>query len=170
MMNFIKNKIFILLFFLFIFPYRSFSQEIWTVGPMLHINFGGEKVTASFAIEAAYWNVYVVPVSIDGGIEFDKHKIRIYSEFQTGIGILGVSAGPLLEIGTKPFYLAPGFQTSAWANWIVGLDMRYRRVQGKNYFAPGIYAKLPVYFYDKDDPDGDSDDSDIDDDVLDLIF
>lgn len=147
------------------------AQEIWTVGPMLHINFGGEKVTASFAVEAAYWNVYVLPVSIDGGIEFDKHKIRIYSEFQTGIGILGISAGPLLEIGTKPFYLAPGFQTSAWANWFIGLDMRYRRVKGKDYFAPGIYAKLPVSFYDKDKTnENNNNNSDVDDEIFDLIF
>jgi hypothetical protein len=29
----------------------SKAQEVWTVGPMLHINFGGgEKISSSFAI------------------------------------------------------------------------------------------------------------------------
>ncbi len=165
---FLKTVIFSLL--LVLSNVKVKSQEIWTVGPMLHVNFGGEKVTASFALETAYWNVYVLPVSIDGGIEFDKHKIRIYSEFQTGIGFLGVSAGPLVEIGTKPFYVVPGFQTSAWLSCFAGIDMRYRRVLKKDYFAPGLFVKLPVYFYDKDNPDGNSHNSDIDDDILDLIF
>ncbi len=30
----------------------SYSQEIWTIGPMLHFGIGGEKKNNSFSIEA----------------------------------------------------------------------------------------------------------------------
>jgi hypothetical protein len=34
------------------------AQEVWTLGPMIHINFGGgEKISTSFSIEGAYWNL-----------------------------------------------------------------------------------------------------------------
>lgn len=58
----------------------SFAQEVWTIGPMLHYNFGGGKRSASFAIEAAYWNIYNFPYGVDFAIEFDKRKLRLYSE------------------------------------------------------------------------------------------
>ena len=85
---------------LFIVNLNAFAQEIWTIGPMLQVNFGRGKPTVSFAIEAAYWNVKGMPYSVDFGIEFDRRKTtRFYTELQTGIGIAGVSAGPILQVG-----------------------------------------------------------------------
>jgi hypothetical protein len=64
---------------------------------MVHVNFAkGQKVRASFAIEFAYWNLYFYH-SVDGGVEFERNKIRIYSEAQTGVGLVGVAAGPVVE-------------------------------------------------------------------------
>lgn len=36
--------------------FKSISQSVWTVEPMLHYNFGGKKRHFSFAFEIAYWN------------------------------------------------------------------------------------------------------------------
>lgn len=151
------------------------AQDVWTVGPMLHINFGDQKVKASFSVEAAYWNVYFIPYSLDAGIEFEKQKIRIYSEFQTGIVVLGGSIGPVLEFNTKEQNFKGGVQASVWANYVLGVNLRYRKIGGKEYFAPGIYGKLPVFFYDKDKPDEEENenrenDSSSIDDILDIIF
>jgi hypothetical protein len=151
---------------------KAYSQVVWTVGPMLHINFGDKQVKASFAIEAAYWNFYFIPYSLDAGIEFEKQKIRVYSEFQTGIGLAGGSIGPVFEFNTKEINVKGGIQASLWANYFIGFDLRYRRIGGKEFIAPGVYAKLPVYFYDKDDPDGENrnNNSSAADDILDIIF
>jgi hypothetical protein len=74
------------------------AQEVWTLGPMIHINFGGdEKISTSFSIEGAYWNLNNFYHSVDVGLEFDRGKFRIYSEAQTGIGLTGLSFGPVLE-------------------------------------------------------------------------
>lgn len=153
---------------------KTHGQDIWTVGPMLHINFGDKQIKASFAIEAAYWNIYFIPYSVDAGIEFEKNKIRLYSEFQTGIGLAGGSIGPVFEFNTKEINVKGGIQASLWANYFIGFDLRYRRIGGKDFIAPGVYAKLPVYFYDKDDPDGENrnnnNNSSAADDILDIIF
>lgn len=173
-----KNKI-IAVIFIFVLSLTSIhqihAQDVWTVGPMLHINFGDQKVKASFSVEAAYWNLYFIPYSIDFGLEFEKQKIRIYSEFQTGIVVLGGSIGPVLEFNTKEQNFKGGVQASVWANYVLGVNLRYRKIGGKEYFAPGIYGKLPVFFYDKDDPDGKNhenreNDSSVIDDILDIIF
>src|SRR5687768_5554084 len=94
------HRILFTIFFLVTIKLNAVAQEIWTIGPMLHLNFGREKPTVSFAIEAAYWNVRKVPYSVDLGIEFDRRKTtRFYSELQTGIGVAGVSVGPVLQVG-----------------------------------------------------------------------
>lgn len=121
----------------------SFSQEVWTIGPMFHYNFGGEKRHFSFAIETAYWNLKHFYYSIDGGLEFGKKRIRLYSEAQTGIGLVGVGCGPVLEINTAEGKAHLGLQTTIWANYYVGLDYRYRRIDKTNFNCIGIYAKVP---------------------------
>ena len=112
-------------------------------GPMLHINFGNSQHRLSFGFEAAYWNYEHLPYSIDGGIEFEKSKIRIYSEGQIGIGVAGICAGPVLEINTseKKIYLGP--QASVWGNYFLGVDLRWRRIAKSVYFCPGVYFKVP---------------------------
>ena len=121
------------------------AQEIWTVGPMVQINFGGgEKLRTSFAIEAAYWNVNNFPYSVDFAFEFEKGKTRIYSEIQTGIGVTGVGAGPVLEFNLKESKTRVGWQATFWANYFLGLDFRMRFIDDKMYKAIGAYVKLPV--------------------------
>jgi hypothetical protein len=105
---------------------NAFSQEVWTIGPMLHFNFGGEKRTTSFAIEAAYWNIKSFPYSLNFAIEFDKGKIRVYSEAQTGIGVTGISLGPVIEFNARESKVRMGIQGTCWANYILGLDYRIR--------------------------------------------
>lgn len=120
------------------------AQDIWTIGPMLHVNFGGEKPTVSFAIEGAYWNVKNIPYSVDFGIEFDrKKKRRIYSEFQTGIGVAGISAGPVLQYIKGEGDVKLGLQGTAWINYYIGLDYRLRFFRGEKAWGIGTYLKVP---------------------------
>jgi len=122
---------------------RSFSQEIWTIGPMLHVNFGGgEKRSTSFAIEAAYWNAIKFPYSVDFAVEFDRGRVRLYSEAQTGIGLTGLSLGPVVEFANNGTRL--GVQGSCWANYFLGVDYRIRFIDKKRFHAVGLYAKLPL--------------------------
>lgn len=129
--------------FILSFNFKTFGQEVWTIGPMLHYNFGGEKRHFSWAIELAYWNVKNVPYSIDGGIEFSKKRIRLYSEVQTGIGVTGLSVGPVLEINKAEHKAHLGFQTTFWVNYFIGVDYRYRRIDKTNFNCIGTYGKLP---------------------------
>jgi hypothetical protein len=154
----VSPKILIITAFLFLVSVNALSQEIWTVGPMLHVNFGRGKPTVSFAIEVAYWNVAKFPHSVDFGIEFDRRKTtRFYSELQTGIGVAGVSAGPVLQVGGGDGAKL-GLQATGWINYYIGLDYRMRFFRGqKHHSAVGLYAKGIVATTGLDDGDGDSD-------------
>lgn len=120
------------------------AQEIWSIGPMLHINFGGEKRTTSFAIEAAYWNIDRFPYSVDFAIEFDRGAVRLYSEAQTGIGLAGVSVGPVIEFARNPGGVRLGMQGTVWANYFLGVDYRLRFIRGNRFHCLGFYGKLPI--------------------------
>jgi hypothetical protein len=120
----------------------SFSQTIWSAGPMLHINIGDQKVKASWGFEVAYWNFSRFPYSFDFCTEFEQKKIRLYSEIQTGIGIAGISLGPVLEIQTDIPAIRAGFQGSIWGNYYLGFDFRYRRIDNKSFYCPGTYLKV----------------------------
>jgi hypothetical protein len=134
-----RNTI-LLLFFLF-HGNRCMSQSIWTAGPMLHVNFGGEKTKASFAIEFAYWNFSHFPYSCDMAVEFEKQKVRLYAEAQTGIGLAGISCGPVVEFQTSERKTKLGIQTSVWGNYYLGFDLRYRYIDDTSYLCPGVYVK-----------------------------
>ena len=138
--------------------HRAVAQgnEVWMLGPMLHINFGGEKTRASWGLELAYWNYNGFPYSFDGCLEFEKQKIRLYSEVQTGIGLAGLSMGPVVEFRSQEKNVKLGFQGSIWANYFLGFDFRIRRIGNETFICPGTYFKLPVGGI-ADDPDGDSD-------------
>lgn len=137
----------------------SLAQEVWMVGPMLHVNFGRGKPTVSFAMEVAYWNITNFPHSVDFGIEFDRRKTtRFYSEVQTGIGIAGVSAGPVFQVGGGDGAKL-GLQGTAWINYYIGLDYRMRFFRDQKHHSGGIYAKLPVLTTGIEEGDGDSWDS-----------
>ena len=121
----------------------QFSDFLVFVGPKFNFNFGNGQHRFSGGLEASAWtfNNNSIPFGADFGFEFERDRCRIYSELQAG-AILGVSAGPVLEL-TKETH-AIGFQGSAWAAIFLGVDMRYRRINATNYFAPGIFFKYPV--------------------------
>jgi hypothetical protein len=121
----------------------SLAQQIWSIGPMFHFNFGGEKRSTSFSLEAAYWNIDDFPYSVDFGVEFDRKRIRLYSEAQTGIGFTGLACGPLLEFNTKDGKVKLGVQGSVWANYFIGADYRIRFVDDTTFHCIGIYGKIP---------------------------
>ena len=137
------KKILIVLALLCGFSITSKSQIVYTIGPMIHLNFGGEHLKVSYAVECSYWNLKNIYYGIDGGIEFEKNAIRLYSELQTGFGLAGISAGPVLELNTikSKFYL--GFQSTIWANFFVGIDYRKRWINSMNYNCAGLYFKFP---------------------------
>ncbi len=121
----------------------QFSNLLVFVGPKFNFNFGNGQHRFSGGLEASAWtlNNNSIPFGADFGFEFERDRCRIYSELQAG-AILGVSVGPVLEL-TKETH-AIGFQGSAWAAIFLGVDMRYRRINATNYFAPGIFFKYPV--------------------------
>ncbi len=149
-----KRIILILILFKFCVHLNVNAQSLWTIGPMLHINFGKEKNHFSFALEVAYWNIKNVPYSIDGGIEFSKKRTRFYSEVQTGIGVAGVSLGPVLEINKVEHKVHFGYQTTFWLNYWIGVDYRYRRIDKTNFKCIGLYGKLPFSTKDMESTNG----------------
>ena len=143
MNNYLKFGVYIIFFSLTVFlSGKSFSQQLWTIGPMYHVNFGNGKAHGSFAIEVAYWNVKHFPYSIDGGIEFEKGSFRMYSELQTGIIVTGISIGPVLEFNLEKSKVGLGFQGSVWANYYFGVDYRYRKVNNYARYSVGTYLKF----------------------------
>jgi len=122
----------------------SYAQEIWTIGPMIHINFGGEKRTTAFSIEAAYWNITHFIYSVDAGIEVERGKLRLYSEGQTGLGVTGLSLGPIVEFNFRESKTRLGVQGSCWINYIFGADYRIRFIDGQKRHYVGFYAKVPM--------------------------
>lgn len=117
------------------------AQHVYTVGPMLHYNFGGNsKGQFSFGMEASYWNAFNFPYGMDLGVDFEKGRFRLYTEAQTGLIFGGISAGPYLEL-PKGAPAKLGLQTSVWANAFIGFDLRARFTRGETRIAPGIYAK-----------------------------
>ena len=118
--------------------------QVWMIGPMVHFNFSEKKMHPSFGVELSWWDYTHFPYSFDAGIEFEKKKFRIYSEAQTGIGLLGISFGPALEYRSDENKLALGPQGSVWANYFGGFDLRFRKTGGDFSLCPGLYFKLPV--------------------------
>jgi hypothetical protein len=122
----------------------QFSDYIVLVGPKFNFNFGNGQHRFSGGLEVSAWtfNNESIPFGADFGFEFERDRCRIYSELQAGM-ILGLSAGPVLELTRETKTL--GFQGSAWAAIFLAVDMRYRRINATNYFAPGIFFKYPVF-------------------------
>jgi len=130
---------------LILLTFKGFSQDIYTFGPMVHLNFGGgSKANISYGLEFAYWNIDHFPYSIDGGIEYGKKKLRIYSELQTGIGAIGLGAGPVYQFNFTGKTSHLGFQTTYWANYFLGVDYRKRWIEKSSFNCIGLYLKLPI--------------------------
>jgi hypothetical protein len=151
------QKYFIALLLVFSIATQSNAQksQVWMLGPMLHFNFSNKVMHTSFGVELAYWNYTHFPYSFDFGIEFEKKKFRIYSEAQTGIGLIGLSMGPVLEYQSDENKMKLGAQGSVWANYFGGFDLRFRKVGGTSSLSPGLYFKIPLGY--GGDADGDDD-------------
>lgn len=132
-----------------------------TGGPMLHWNFSNNGFRSfSVAFEAAYWSYrqdgsedelfHNVPdfnetgYGLSVGLEGDWEGIRLYAEPQLGVVYAGLSLGPVLELRGQGAPARLGIQGSGWVNAMAGMDLRYRRLDGKNIQALGLYAKLPA--------------------------
>jgi hypothetical protein len=111
---------------------------------MVHINFCGEKRSTGFSIEAAYWNITHFIYSVDAGIEIERGTLRLYSEGQTGLGVTGVSLGPVVEFNFPESKVRLGVQGSCWINYILGADYRMRFIDGHKFHYVGFYGKIPV--------------------------
>ncbi|HET6244236.1 MAG: hypothetical protein H0V01_15780 [Bacteroidetes bacterium] len=142
-----KKLFFCIFFFLLLTHVQAQNGQTWMFGPMVHVNFGGEKTSVSYALEFSYWNYRSFPYSFDFAFELEKGKMRIYSEAQTGVGFAGIAAGPVLEYSSIAQKLNLGFQGSVWGNYFWGFDMRVRNVGGETYFSPGTYLKLPTAIF-----------------------
>ncbi len=132
----------IIILFVFCINTSVYSQDVFSIGPMYHLNIGDKSFKSSFGLEVAYWNKDAFPYSVDFGLDFQKGKFRLYTEAQTGVGFAGVSLGPVIEF-KKGSPVQVGLQTSAWANYILGVDFRFRFFKGPDYIAPGLYLKYP---------------------------
>src|SRR5688572_1552146 len=122
----------------------AFSQEIWTIGPMLHITLGGENRAKTFSIETSYWNINKFIYSVDFAVEFGRGRMLLYSEAQTGIGLTGISMGPVVEFNFRENKTSLGFQGSCWLNYLIGIDYRLRFIDHQRLHFVGMYAKVPI--------------------------
>ena len=157
-----------LIFLLFscLLSYQVQAQHVYSIGPMIHLNFGsGSKTQVTYGIEVAYWNAFgLLPYGVDLGVDFEKGAWRLYSESQASIVYAGTSIGPYLEF-RKDEPVKLGLQTSVWANIYLGVDLRARFTRGESRFAPGLYAKyiftpggdLREKFYENHEGDGGGD-------------
>ncbi len=118
-------------------------REVFMIGPTLHFNFEKENFNVSYGVECSYWNWKKIPYSFDAGLEYGKKKIRLYTEAQTGIGVLGISWGPVLQYNFLDSNFNLGTQGSMWISYFGGLNLRYRKIEQKKIFSPGIFAKVP---------------------------
>jgi hypothetical protein len=134
---------------------KIYSQAIF-IGPTIHYNFGSEKRWFSYGIEASLWvndqidvinpNPYP-PYGFDIGYEWGNGERLIYSEFQVGVPVIGTSHGIVMQWSNatpKKF----GYQGSLWCAFFAGVDARIRIFKNEKIFAPGIFGKVPVYYYD----------------------
>jgi hypothetical protein len=145
--------------FIFGFSQYSFSEMetvyLPTFGPAIHYNIGSKQNYFSFSFEFSVWKFkkseswdLFFPDSISGpynginiGFEYSRLYKRIYSEVQMAAPFFGLSLGPVAEkAGKKDFGF--GIQGSAWGCIIGGIDLRYRYVNQKNSFCPGIMLKI----------------------------
>jgi len=136
-------------FLIIILPITVFAQEnrkntyAIMVGPMVHFYKYDHKIHASYGLEASYWGNF--PVGIDLGAEWERGKIRIYTEMEAGILFAGAAIGPVYQYNYKLKENNFGLQGSLWANAFLGFDARWKRLNHETIFSPGTYLKLPAF-------------------------
>ena len=129
----------------------------WTVGPMLHYNWGKSGRGFSYGLEFAWWTRTDLAkpgysekgedalAGLDLGVELQGEMVRYYSEAQYGLitpsGYTGASVGPFLELGPQTS-TGFGLQGSIWNALVLGADMRMRVGTTGTAFSPGLFAKV----------------------------
>jgi hypothetical protein len=120
------------------------SNTMVLVGPKLNINISKTDRCLSGGLEVSTWSGSMKD-GLGGtafGFEFEKGRFRVYADLQAGY-IIGFSVGPVVEISSEKTKL--GFQGSMWGVLLLGGELKYRRINSTNYFAPGFLLKIPVY-------------------------
>ncbi|WP_276498820.1 hypothetical protein [Pontibacter litorisediminis] len=122
------------------------AQDVFSVGPALHFNFGDKKPKVSWGVEASLW-WFEDQFPVSGNLGFDRRKgsTVLYMQAQTGIGIAGVSAGPFLELRKEDMPVL-GLQTDYWVNYFAGLNYRVRYSGEGTQKALGVYVKAPLSY------------------------
>ncbi|MEJ8758581.1 hypothetical protein WG947_16320 [Pontibacter sp. H259] len=147
---------------LFVFALLAFTQataqDVFSVGPALHFNFGDKKPKVSWGIEASVWwfEDYNVPFSANLGFDRRNGSTILYTQAQTGVGVLGVSAGPFIEFKPNASPII-GLQTDYWANYYLGLNYRVRFGSDGTQKALGLYLKAPIMLGPEEENEGDDD-------------
>lgn len=143
------KMLFVVLFSLYSFANSASDfARVLTFGPMIHLNFGGDKMQISWALELAYWQSFDESRGyhfhgVDLGIEFQGRTKRIYSEYQNGYSLFGGSAGPVLEYSYGDWKY--GLQGGAWGAFVAGVDVRVRYMLANEFvLAPGWFVKWPL--------------------------
>ena len=133
----------------------SFTANSWaqhdpyvTFGPMIHCNFSDNGYHFSWGLEAAVYKGASneelkkgIP-GVDLGIEFERTKVRLYSEFEYGFAFYGAAIGGFWENDWENHKNSFGPQGSVWLNFFAGVDMRFRGSDNGTVLSPGWYAKL----------------------------
>ena len=108
-----------------------FRENITTVGPGIHFNFGNhlKSTNISFSLELAIWDHNNEVLGDFGygynfGMEIakDLNYLFVYTEFQLGAGVIGTSIGPFYNIKRNKI----GFQSTTWAGFIALASVRFR--------------------------------------------
>ncbi|WP_114781953.1 hypothetical protein [Botryobacter ruber] len=129
------------------------AQDVISVGPMLHFNFGDRKPKVSWGVEAAlWWYQDSFPASVNLGFDRRKGSTVLFAQAQTGVGVAGVAAGPYLEL--QEGEASVGMQTDYWINYFAGLNYRIRYGTGNNRKALGFYVKAPIPIGPQDEENG----------------
>jgi hypothetical protein len=120
----------------------------YLAGPKINFNISktedkvSNRISGGFEVSVWAWGGDGMPKGADFGFEVEKDRVRIYADIQAGM-LLGLAVGPVVEIANKRANL--GFQTALWGTVFIGGEAKYRRINSKNYFAPGFMFKLPLH-------------------------
>jgi len=141
---------------------NAFAQDVFSIGPAINFNFGDKKPKVSWGVEASLWwfEDYKVPFSANLGFDHRKGSTILYTQAQTGVALIGLSAGPYIEF-KKEEPTVIGLQTDYWLNYYLGLNYRVRYAKSGPQKSLGLYLKAPIGVGLEDD--GDSSDWDWDD-------
>ena len=141
------KRVIILIVSLFLITIATNAQYIF-VGPVMHWNLKTDnRRHINFGLEASYWTNSAF--GFDIGFEISKKKLAVYTEGT--IGYIGGISGGICGEFTSDEKPKIGLQGSVWCTILAGGDLRFRYIDHKHYFSPGVGLKIPVYLNPKPD-------------------